>query len=81
MAIRPLHDRVLVQRLASEEKTKGGIIYEPNTGEELATAIASLLSDQDKVRKLGDQGRRVVMEQFSMVHMAEDIAGVYKDVA
>ena len=26
MAIKPLHDRVIVQRLDSEEKTKGGII-------------------------------------------------------
>jgi chaperonin GroES len=26
MAFRPLHDRVLVKRLESEEKTKGGII-------------------------------------------------------
>jgi chaperonin GroES len=26
MAIRPLHDRVIVKRLDSEEKTKGGII-------------------------------------------------------
>lgn len=63
------------------EKTKGGVIYEPNTSEKLAAAIASLLSDQEKVRKLGDQGRRVVMEQFSMDQMAENIAGVYKDVA
>ena len=26
MALRPLYDRLLVSRLASEEKTKGGII-------------------------------------------------------
>ncbi len=63
------------------EMTKGGIIYEPNTGKKLASAIASLLSDQEKVRKLGDQGRRVVLEQFSMDQMAKNIEGVYKDVA
>jgi chaperonin GroES len=33
MAIRPLHDRVLVKRLESEEKTKGGIII-PDTAKE-----------------------------------------------
>ena len=33
MAIRPLHDRVLVQRVKEEEKTKGGIII-PDTAKE-----------------------------------------------
>jgi len=33
MAIRPLHDRVLVKRLESEEKTKGGIII-PDSAKE-----------------------------------------------
>lgn len=62
------------------EMTKGGVIYEPNTSEKLATAIASLLSDQEKVRKLGEQGRRVVLEKFSMDQMAKNIEGIYNDV-
>src|SRR6201999_254590 len=33
MKFRPLHDRVLVKRLESEEKTKGGIII-PDTAKE-----------------------------------------------
>ena len=33
MKVRPLHDRVLVKRLASEDKTKGGIII-PDTAKE-----------------------------------------------
>ena len=33
MQIRPLHDRVLVRRLGSEEKTAGGIII-PDTAQE-----------------------------------------------
>ncbi len=33
MKIRPLHDRILVQRLEEEEKTKGGIII-PDTAKE-----------------------------------------------
>jgi glycosyltransferase involved in cell wall biosynthesis len=63
------------------EKTQGGLIYEPNTGEKLASAMASLLSDPDKLRKLGDQGRRVVLENFSMDQMAKNIARIYKDVS
>jgi chaperonin GroES len=33
MAFRPLHDRVVVERLDGEEKTKGGIII-PDTAQE-----------------------------------------------
>ena len=33
MGFRPLHDRVVVRRLDSEEKTKGGIII-PDTAKE-----------------------------------------------
>jgi chaperonin GroES len=33
MQFRPLHDRVVVRRLASEERTKGGIII-PDTAQE-----------------------------------------------
>lgn len=33
MSFRPLHDRVLVERLESDEKTKGGIII-PETAKE-----------------------------------------------
>ncbi|RVI15050.1 co-chaperone GroES [Sinorhizobium meliloti] len=42
MAFRPLHDRILVRRVESEEKTKGGIIIldtakeKPQEGEVLA---------------------------------------------
>lgn len=63
------------------EMTKGGIIYEPNTSDKLASALASLLSDPDKVRMLGEQGRRIVLERFSMNQMAKNIEGIYNDVA
>jgi chaperonin GroES len=33
MKIKPLHDRILVERLSEEEKTKGGIII-PDTAKE-----------------------------------------------
>ncbi|OWV82455.1 molecular chaperone GroES [Rhizobium sp. R634] len=33
MSLRPLHDRILVRRVDSEEKTKGGIII-PDTAKE-----------------------------------------------
>ncbi len=47
MKFRPLHDRVVVRRLESEEKTKGGIIIpdtakeKPQEGEILAVGRAA----------------------------------------
>jgi glycosyltransferase involved in cell wall biosynthesis len=62
------------------EATGGGIIYDPNDSETLAKAIASLLSDPDRLRKLSEQGRKAVLERFSMDNMARDILAVYEEV-
>jgi len=40
---RPLHDRVVVRRIAAEEKTKGGIII-PDTAQEKPQEAKSLQS-------------------------------------
>jgi len=61
--------------------TRGSLIYEPNTGDKLAYAVASIISDPDKLRKMGDQGRKVVMENFSIDQMAKNMARIYDDVA
>ncbi len=51
MALRPLHDRVLVKRLESEAKTAGGIILpdtaqeKPSEGEVLAVGNGSKADD------------------------------------
>jgi len=63
------------------EATNGGLLYEPNTSEHLANAIASLLSDPERVRKMSNEGHRGVMEQFSMDTMAKNIARIYDDIA
>lgn len=63
------------------EATNGGILYEPNTSEQLADAIASLLADPERVRKLGKAGHAVVMERFSMDSMAKNIARIYDEIA
>lgn len=63
------------------EATNGGVLYEPNTPEQLAGAIADLLEDPERVRKLGKKGQGAVMEQFSMDTMAKNIARIYDDVA
>jgi glycosyltransferase involved in cell wall biosynthesis len=63
------------------EETKGGIIYDPNTGERLAEVIASLLENPDRIRQLGTQGLHVVRERFTMEYMAKNMAGLYQHVA
>jgi len=63
------------------EATNGGIIYEPNTSEQLASAASSLLGNPEKVRQLGEEGRRVVLARFSMDQMAKNIAEIYDNVA
>jgi chaperonin GroES len=88
MKIRPLHDRVLVKRVAEEQKTKGGI-YIPDTakekpaeGEIIAIGSGQVLKD-GKVRaltvKVGDRvlfgkysGSDVVIDGVTHLIMRED---------
>jgi glycosyltransferase involved in cell wall biosynthesis len=62
------------------EATGGGIIYEPNTGAELARAAASLLEDPERIRLLGERGREAVLSGFSMRDMAKSILGMYRSL-
>ena len=64
MKFRPLHDRVVVRRLNSEEKTKGGIIIpdsakeKPQEGEVVAVGKGKRLEDGTVVPldvKVGDK--------------------------
>ena len=71
MSFRPLHDRVVVRRLESEEKTKGGIIIpdtakeKPIEGEVLAVGNGKILED-GTVRKLDVKvGDRVLFGKYS----------------
>ena len=51
MKIRPLHDRILVQRIEGESKTKGGIIIpdtakeKPQEGRVIAVGTGKILED------------------------------------
>ncbi|MEM7197075.1 MAG: co-chaperone GroES [Pseudomonadota bacterium] len=71
MAFRPLHDRVLVKRVDSEEKTAGGIILPDNAQEkpmegEIVAAGNGHVSDDGKVRALDVKiGDRVLFGKWS----------------
>jgi chaperonin GroES len=71
MTIRPLYDRVVVTRVAEEEKTKGGIIIpdsakeKPVEGKVLAIGSGRVLED-GSVRKLDIKvGDRVLFGKYS----------------
>ena len=71
MAIRPLHDRVLVKRVEEEAKTKGGIIIpdsakeKPIEGIVVAAGNGKVLDNGD-VRKLEvKSGDRVLFGKYS----------------
>jgi chaperonin GroES len=71
MGFRPLHDRVVVRRLDSEEKTKGGIII-PDTAKEkpsegvIVSVGPGARDDQGKVNALDVKaGDRVLFGKWS----------------
>jgi chaperonin GroES len=71
MAIRPLHDRILVKRVKEEEKTKGGIIIpdtakeKPVEGKVIAVGNGKILESGD-VRKLDVKaGDRILFGKYS----------------
>lgn len=71
MAIRPLHDRILVKRVDEEETTKGGIIIpdtakeKPFEGKVVAVGNGKLLDD-GSLRKLDvKKGDRILFGKYS----------------
>jgi len=87
MALRPLHDRVLIRRVEAEEKTAGGIIIpdtakeKPQEGEVIAVGGGSR-SEEGKVTpldvKAGDRilfgkwsGTEVVLDGEDLIIMKE----------
>ena len=71
MKIRPLADRIVVKRLAQEEKTKGGIII-PDTAKEKPVEGVVVATGSGKVLKSGKvrpldvkKGDRVLFGKYS----------------
>ena len=78
MALRPLHDRVLVRRVEAEEKTAGGIIIpdsakeKPAEGEIVAVGTGSR-SDDGKITPLDVKaGDRVLFGKWSGTEVKVD---------
>ena len=71
MKVRPLQDRILVRRVAEEEKTKGGIIIpdsakeKPAEGEVIAVGSGKV-DEKGKVRPVSvKKGDRILFGKYS----------------
>lgn len=71
MKIRPLHDRILVQRLEEEQKSKGGIIIpdtakeKPQEGKVIAVGKGKMLDDGKVVALDVKAGDKVLFSKYS----------------
>lgn len=71
MKIRPLQDRVIVERLAEEEKTKGGIIIpdtakeKPIEGKVIAVGKGKVTEDGKLVKPDVKTGDRILFSKYA----------------
>ena len=71
MAFTPLHDRVLVRRVESDEKTKGGLIIpdsakeKPAEGEVVAVGAGARDEDGDRIAMDVKVGDRILFGKWS----------------
>lgn len=71
MKVRPLHDRIIVKRVAEEEKTKSGIIIpdtakeKPQEGEVVAVGNGRILENGQKVPMEVKVGDRVIFGKYA----------------
>ena len=76
--VRPLHDRILVRRMAEEEKTAGGIII-PDTAKEKPQRGEVVATGKGRVNEVGKQislevkvGDKVLFSKYSGTELKLD---------
>ena len=78
MAFTPLHDRVLVRRVESEEKTAGGLIIpdsakeKPSEGEVVAVGAGARDDDGDRIPMDVKAGDRILFGKWSGTEITLD---------
>lgn len=78
MAFKPLHDRVLVRRVESEEKTSGGLIIpdtakeKPQEGEIVAVGAGARDDDGDRIALDVKAGDRILFGKWSGTEITLD---------
>src|SRR5690606_13649498 len=78
MAFKPLHDRVLVKRVESEEKTKGGLIIpdsakeKPAEGEVVAVGEGARKDSGELIAPSVKKGDRILFGKWSGTEVTVD---------
>ena len=78
MAFKPLHDRVLVRRVQSDEKTKGGLIIpdsakeKPAEGEVIATGEGARKDSGELIPMSVKKGDRILFGKWSGTEVTLD---------
>ena len=78
MAFKPLHDRVLVRRVQSDEKTKGGLIIpdsakeKPAEGEVISTGEGARKDSGELIAPSVKAGDRVLFGKWSCTEVTID---------
>ena len=78
MAFKPLHDRVLVKRVESDEKTKGGLIIpdtakeKPAEGEIVAVGAGARDEDGERIAMDVKPGDRILFGKWSGTEITLD---------
>ncbi len=78
MAFKPLHDRVLVRRVESEEKTKGGLIIpdsakeKPSEGEVVACGEGARKDSGELIEMGVKAGDRILFGKWSGTEVTVD---------
>ena len=78
MAFKPLHDRVLVRRVESEEKTAGGLIIpdsakeKPAEGEVVAVGAGAKDDDGDRIAMDVATGDKILFGKWSGTEITLD---------
>jgi glycosyltransferase involved in cell wall biosynthesis len=68
-----------VPDVVRDEET--GLLVPAENPAALADAIRRLLADRDLRGRLGEQGRRLVLERFTADHMAQGFDRIYRELA
>ena len=78
MAFKPLHDRVLVRRVESDEKTAGGLIIpdsakeKPQEGEVVAVGAGTRDDDGDRIELDVKAGDKILFGKWSGTEITLD---------
>lgn len=63
------------------EAAGAGIVVEPDNATALAQAIITLLKDPDLRKTMGEKGRRLIEENYTWRHVAQNMATVFDKLA